>query len=516
MADNLDNDHSSSLEERTPLKNTDATPKDVPQHKGDKQSPNTEILDALCEQRDHLKQLEQEAEHQRVAERDIRRETRRCRELEDKLLKLEANLKTKITRSNHEDRPHKEQDPFTKVIMKAKVPKAFKAPDMIPYDGTSDPSHHLSNFRSRMYLTDSSYSIRCKAFPTTLTKIAIKSFDSLSPRSITSFDDLAKKFLARFFIQKDKAKHAPSLLGIKQGDRESLCSYMEIFNKACLDIQSLPTEAAIMGLINGLREGPFSHSISKKHPTSLNEVQERAEKYINMQKNSRRGDSSKTGFFYPPWDKEKEFRKKEDQPTEKPRKYHNYTPLRVSLAVVYKEICNTEKITPPRPIKHKRGGSQTEYCDYHQIYGHSTNECYDLKNIIEKLAREGRLDRGFARGGISKSSRKRHLKEVYHVRDYAKSPDLPTITFIQEDATGIISGHDDSVVITIVLANANLHRMLVDQGSSADILFKSIFDKLGLQEKELRAYPNSLFGLGDAPIQPLRYIPLHTTFRKED
>ncbi|XP_057747235.1 uncharacterized protein LOC130966447 [Arachis stenosperma] len=170
--------------------------------------------------------------------------------------------------------------------MKAKVPKDFKAPDMTPNDGTSDPSHHLSNFRSKMHLTDASDAIRCKAFLITLTKTAIKWFDSLPPRSIASFDDLAKKFLSRFTIQKDKAKHAPSLLGIKQGDRRSLRNYMERFNKECLDIQNLPTEAAIMGLINGLREGPFSHSISKKHSTFLNEVQERAEKYINMEENS--------------------------------------------------------------------------------------------------------------------------------------------------------------------------------------------------------------------------------------
>ncbi|XP_057747226.1 uncharacterized protein LOC130966437 [Arachis stenosperma] len=147
--------------------------------------------------------------------------------------------------------------------MKAKVPKDFKAPNMTPYDGTSDPSHHLSNFRSRMYLTDASDAIQCKAFPTTLTKTAIKWFDTLPPRSITSFDDLAKKFLSRFSIQKDKAKHAPSLLGIKQGDQESLRSYMERFNKACLDIQSLPTEAAIMGLIKGLQEGPLVTSYQR-------------------------------------------------------------------------------------------------------------------------------------------------------------------------------------------------------------------------------------------------------------
>nr|XP_025692712.1 uncharacterized protein LOC112794967 [Arachis hypogaea] len=201
--------------------------------------------------------------------------------------------------------------------MKAKVPEDFKAPDIDPYDGASDPSHHLSYFRSRMYLTEAT---RCKAFPTTLTKITIKWFNSLPPRSITSFDDLSKKFLARSSIQKDKDKHTPSLLGIEQADRERLRTYMERFNKACIDIQNLSTEVAIMGLINSLREGSLSQSISKKHLTSLNEVQDQAEKYINMEENSRLGEAFKTSFSYPSRDKDKEPKKKEDQPTEKPRK----------------------------------------------------------------------------------------------------------------------------------------------------------------------------------------------------
>ena len=230
--------------------------------------------------------------------------------MEEKLQQLEADLKSKAPRANLEENSRKEQDPFTREIMKAKIPKDFKLPDMTLYDGTTDPNHHLSNFRSRMYLTDAPDDVRCKAFPTTLTKTAIRWFDNLPPKSISSFDDLAKKFLARFSIQKDKAKHAPSLLGIKQGDRESLRNYMERFNKTCMDIQSLPTEAAIMGLINGLREGPFSQLISKKYPTSLDEVQERAEKYINMEENARLGETSKSGASYR--DRDKDSKRKED------------------------------------------------------------------------------------------------------------------------------------------------------------------------------------------------------------
>ncbi|XP_016200210.1 uncharacterized protein LOC107641225 [Arachis ipaensis] len=247
-----------------------------------------------------------------------------------------------------------------------------------------------------------------------------------------------------------------------------------------------------------------------------------------------------------------EAKKKEEYNSEKPRRYHNYTPLRVSLVDVYREICHTEKLPPPRPIKHKKAGSQTEYFEYHKLYRYSTNDCYGLKNVIEKMDREGRLERyladrsddkrkrkkdgddrgqqerppqtperhihminrGFAGGGVTKSSRKRHLKEVYQVREDSRTLDLPTISFTKEYTQGVTPGHDELVVIIMILANANLHRTLVDQESSADILFKPAFDKLMLEEKNIKAYPDNLFGLGDMPIRPLGFISLYTTLGK--
>ncbi|XP_016199818.1 uncharacterized protein LOC107640830 [Arachis ipaensis] len=67
----------------------------------------------------------------------------------------------------------------------------------------------------------------------------------------------------------------------------------------------------------------------------------------------------------------------------------------------------------------------------------------------------------------------------------------------------------------MILLNANLHRTLIDQGSSANILFKPAFDKLGLEEKDLKTYPDNLFELGDTLIRPLGYISLYTTFGKD-
>ncbi|KAL4373149.1 hypothetical protein AHAS_Ahas05G0052900 [Arachis hypogaea] len=76
---------------------------------------------------DRLKQLEEEALNQREPEKDLQREIKRRRKLEDKLLKLEADLKAKANRSSHEDSSCKDQDLFIKEIMKAKGPKGLQS-----------------------------------------------------------------------------------------------------------------------------------------------------------------------------------------------------------------------------------------------------------------------------------------------------------------------------------------------------------------------------------------------------
>ncbi|XP_072073773.1 uncharacterized protein [Arachis hypogaea] len=160
----------------------------------------------------------------------------------------------------------------------------------------------------------------------------MKWFDSLLVRSVISFDNLSRKYLMRFSIQKDKVKYAPSLLRVKQEVGEPLRDYMKRFNKACLEIQDLSTEAVIIGLVNGLQEDPFSQSISKRNPTSLSDVQERAEKYINMEENARLRETSwRPGHSHSSKERKKEPKKKEEVGLERPRRYHSYTPLRVSL-----------------------------------------------------------------------------------------------------------------------------------------------------------------------------------------
>jgi hypothetical protein len=47
---------------------------------------------------------------------------------------------------------------------------------------------------------------------------------------------------------------------------------------------------------------------------------------------------------------------------------------------------------------------------------------------------------------------------------------LSEITFSKDDAQGVQHSHDDPLIITLALANYTIHRVLIDNGSSADIL----------------------------------------------
>ena len=89
------------------------------------------------------------------------------------------------------------------------------------------------------------------------------------------------------------------------------------------------------------------------------------------------------------------------------------------------------------------------------------------------------ISRGFARGGESSSARKAHLRsiksaEIAEVQAVSKLPQLDTfITFSDSDLEGCQHPHDDPLVVRAVVANKTVHRVLVDNRSSVDIIFAS-------------------------------------------
>ncbi|MED6111938.1 hypothetical protein PIB30_056975 [Stylosanthes scabra] len=68
----------------------------------------------------------------------------------------------------------KSKHPFSSHILAEELPKKFRYPmEIEPYNGTTDPKHHLDAFENRMLLVNAFDAIQCKAFTVTLKKDAL-------------------------------------------------------------------------------------------------------------------------------------------------------------------------------------------------------------------------------------------------------------------------------------------------------------------------------------------------------
>jgi len=68
------------------------------------------------------------------------------------------------------------------------------------------------------------------------------------------------------------------------------------------------------------------------------------------------------------------------------------------------------------------------------------------------------------------------------------------IVFSAKDFEGVVPYDDDPMVITLQILNWNIKRVLIDTGSSADILTDEAFDRMGLSEEQLQPFQGTLSG----------------------
>ena len=63
--------------------------------------------------------------------------------------------------------------------------------------------------------------------------------------------------------------------------------------------------------------------------------------------------------------------------------------------------------------------------------------------------------------------------------------DNPIIEFSEEDARLLRHLHDDAIVVSIQVGDYNTHRVLIDKGSSANILYYPAFQQIRIDKEWL-------------------------------
>ena len=74
--------------------------------------------------------------------------------------------------------------------------------------------------------------------------------------------------------------------------------------------------------------------------------------------------------------------------------------------------------------------------------------------------------------------------------------------FSDEDKIGTIQPHDDALVIVLRIGGYDVKRVMVDQGSAAEIIYPDFFKGLNLRTEDLTPYNSPLVSIEGKVIIP--------------
>lgn len=85
------------------------------------------------------------------------------------------------------------------------------------------------------------------------------------------------------------------------------------------------------------------------------------------------------------------------------------------------------------------------------------------------------------------------------------------IIFTDEDLCGNVSPHDDALVETLLISNYKIHRILIDTGSSVDILYIGAFERMMIDIGRISPMTVPLVGFSGERVRPVGAITLPVT-----
>ncbi|KAK3021961.1 hypothetical protein RJ639_045656 [Escallonia herrerae] len=407
-----------------------------------------------------------------------------------------------------EQSPPREESGYllSEAIEKAKLPPNFRMPQCDLYDGTGDPGEHVYQFQTNMLLLQVSDAVMCKAFPTTLRKAAHAWFKSLQPR-----------------------KNSASLLNIVQEKNESLACFLGRFNAATLEIDNLDESVKYTAFLRGLRPtSKFAFSVNKSPPGNMKALLEKANKYIQAEEylethRDRCGEGKpeqkkRSREITPPEGKSAK-RPKHDE--RHPKDTFNLTPLNAKPSQILHEIKDNKALQWPDIMKSRPNKRNKDlWCHFHNDHGHTTDNCGSLKRAIEALIKRVQLRKFVAPGDErqqtppaieEREDREENVGTINTIsggiaargpsgkarKAYAREVCITSPPPNKKLKTGIKTPHDDPLVITIKAGNFDVKRVLIDNGSSAEILFHDAFKKMNIPTDRLRKMDTPLYGFSN-------------------
>ncbi|XP_022634739.1 uncharacterized protein LOC106756924 [Vigna radiata var. radiata] len=366
----------------------------------------------------------------------------------------------------------------------------------------------------------------CRVFSLSLKEEALDWFHSLQPGTIGNFAELRQLFTQQYATNKTPGVTYTTLVRMRQGRDESLKLFMDRFNRTARQVRNADQRLIVSALTTTLRPGPFCDYLHAEEPQSMDELQNRLASFIRIeegrahQRGREEGESTartvRGGAEHPFGRKDRAVGPRgRDQ--NRMQRYVHHTPLNAPRARVLEEALRADLMAVvqiPTPAGADESRARLSSARRDPQVRNQQRADRSRSRSAERVVRGviNTILGGFAGGGSTSAARKRHLRNLRSVgRTGTSGRSMPTITFSDEDFHAPDLEQNDPMVITAMIARYQVSKVLVDQGSSANILYWKTFTQMEISEDAIMPFNEQIVGFAGEMVDTKGYVDLRTS-----
>ncbi|KAJ9544554.1 hypothetical protein OSB04_024261 [Centaurea solstitialis] len=443
--------------------------------------------------------------------------------------------------------------PYIDEIALVDIPKKYNIPAFTPkYSGISDPVEHIAQYKQLVWTvpipTQFQEICMCKGFGSTLTGAALQWLINLKPKSIASWSELVNQFTRQFASSRKTEKQTSDLYYVVQKTGETIREYFNRFNAEMIEVKNCDVRTAIEAYKRGLDTSSELYTdLTKYPPENFDDVRARTLAHMRIEDDAifrRKHSNDKKNLGAQKHD----FKPKQVNKIDNSRRDQNKRSNQGKGKVRYPDLSTyhfagtTKDLVdslrnlevnvrwPKKPENPSKDKDQTKWCDFHSDHGHNTDDCISLKKEIAYLKSNGHLKNllsddskrptspvptkvvncitgGSEVCGLTYSAAKRHAREGPEGHPIPnesrtteeKELDATKISFDIEDMSDAHQKHHDALVIQLTIGNCLTKRVLIDGGSSANVIFAETLKIMGIDRSNIVRRTTTLIGFnGDA------------------
>ncbi|RVW66731.1 Retrovirus-related Pol polyprotein from transposon 17.6 [Vitis vinifera] len=298
-------------------------------------------------------------------------------------------------------------------------------------------------------------------------------------------------------VLRSTQQNISTLQNIKMQDSESLREFVKRFGQVVLQVKACSMDVVLQIFKRSICPStPFFESLAKKPPTTMDDLFRRANKYSMLENDVRAATQQVLVAGRPLEVKRKEMLN-----------------LRTGQGRLTEDRKGLSDFRWPRPQgTDPSTRDHSKSCVFHKEHGHTTETCRSLQYLVEKLIKAGHLKQYLRSDTEGKVTSQHHnpgapgpqpppgpiLTEIHLTRN-------ETIIFPPVDPTRILQPHCDALILSLEIGDFDVRRILVDPGSSVDLVQASVVATWDTVSRALKILDESYPGSTDRRPHPWRH-----------